>query len=95
MGKIEYDISDNRSVILDLCVKEDGFEFASTVTNALMEAESELREIAGCCLLGLDHLHKHNLSHSVCIWNEAQLVGHDIESFASFKEGSCAIECIL
>lgn len=45
MGKIEYDISDNRSVILDLCVKEDGFEFASTVTNALMEAESELREI--------------------------------------------------
>ena len=23
--------------------------------------ESELREIAGCCLLGLDHLHKRNL----------------------------------
>ena len=57
--------------------------------------ESELREIAGCCLLGLDHLHKHNLSHSVCIWNEAQLVGHDIESCASFKEGSDTIECIL
>lgn len=45
MGKIEYGINDNRSVILDLCVKEDGFEFASTVTNALMEAENELREI--------------------------------------------------
>ncbi len=57
--------------------------------------ESELREIASCCLLGLDYLHKRNLSHSVCIWNGAQVVGHDIESFASFKEGSGAIECVL
>ena len=57
--------------------------------------ESELREIASCCLLGLDHLHKRNLSHSVCIWNGVQLVEHDIESFGSFKEGSGTIECIL
>ena len=57
--------------------------------------ESELREIVSCCLLGLDHLHKHNLSHSVCNWIGVQLVGHDIESFASFEDGSGAIECVL
>ncbi len=57
--------------------------------------ESELREIAGCCLLGLDHLHERNLSHSVCIWNEAQVVGYDIESFAYLKERSGTIECVL
>ena len=57
--------------------------------------ESELREIAGCCLLGLDHLHERNLSHSVCIWNGAQVVEHDIESFAYLKEGSDTTECIL
>lgn len=35
----------NGSIILDLCVKEDGFEFASSVTSALEEAENELLEI--------------------------------------------------
>src|SRR5574344_2451877 len=30
------------AVILDLCVKDDGFEFASSVTSALSEAENEL-----------------------------------------------------
>lgn len=35
----------NNSVILDLCVKEDGFAFVSNVTNALEEAENELQEI--------------------------------------------------
>ena len=33
------------SVVLDLCVKEDGFEFASNVASALSEAENELLEI--------------------------------------------------
>lgn len=33
------------SVILDLCVKDDGFEFASSITSALSEAENELLEI--------------------------------------------------
>lgn len=36
---------ETRSVTLDLCVKDDGFEFASSVTSALSEAENELFEI--------------------------------------------------
>jgi hypothetical protein len=35
----------NGSVILDLCVKEDGFEFASSISEAMSEAENELLEI--------------------------------------------------
>ena len=74
---------------------DDSISLYDFVMNDNSFIESELREIASCCLLGLDYLHKRNLSHSVCIWNGSQLVGHDIESFASFKEGSGAIECIL
>ena len=36
---------ENGSIVLDLCVKEDGFEFASSVSSALSEAENELCEI--------------------------------------------------
>ena len=36
---------ENGSVVLDLCVKENGFEFASSVASALSEAENELFEI--------------------------------------------------
>lgn len=36
---------ENGSVVLDLCVKEDRFEFASSVASALSEAENELFEI--------------------------------------------------
>ena len=74
---------------------DDSISLYDFVMNDNSFIESELREIAGCCLLGLEYLHKRNILHSVCIWNEAQLVGHDIESFASFKEGSDTIECIL
>ena len=35
----------NGSVILDLCVKEDGFEFVSSVESALSEAKNEFLEI--------------------------------------------------
>lgn len=45
---VEENINNNiekSSVILDLCVKDDGFEFASSVTSALSEAENELLEI--------------------------------------------------
>lgn len=38
-------LQENNSVILDLCVKEDGFEFASSVTKALERAENELGDI--------------------------------------------------
>lgn len=38
-------LQENNSVILDLCVKEDGFEFASSVTKALKRAENELGDI--------------------------------------------------
>ena len=74
---------------------DDSVSLYDFVRNDNGFTESELREIAGCCLLGLDHLHKRNLSHSVCIWNGVQLVGHDNESFASFKEGSDTTECVL
>ena len=74
---------------------DDSVSLYDFVRNDNGFTERELREIAGCCLLGLDHLHKRNLSHSVCIWNGVQLVGHDIESFAPFKEGSGTIECVL
>lgn len=73
---------------------DDSISLYDFVRNDNGFTESELREIASCCLLALDHLHKRNLSHSVCIWNGVQVVGHDIESFASFK-GSDTIECIL
>ena len=36
---------ENGSVVLELYVKEDGFEFASSVAIALSEAENELFEI--------------------------------------------------
>ena len=74
---------------------DDSISLYDFVRNDNGFTESELREIASCCLLGLDHLHKRNLSYSVCIWNGFQRVGHDIESFAYLKEGSGAIECIL
>ena len=74
---------------------DDSISLYDFVMNDNSFIESELREIAGCCLLGLDHLHKRNLSHSVCNWIGVQLVGHDIESFASFKEGSDTTECVL
>ena len=74
---------------------DDSISLCNFVRNENGFTESELREIASCCLLALDHLHERNLSHSVCIWNGSQVVEHDIESFASFKEGSGAIECIL
>ena len=74
---------------------DDSISLYDFVRNDNGFTESELREIASCCLLGLDYLHKHNLSHSVCIWIVAQRVGHDIESFAPFQEGSGAIECVL
>lgn len=41
----ENKIIKDSSVILDLCVKENGFEFASSVESALSEAENELMEI--------------------------------------------------
>ena len=74
---------------------DDSVSLYDFVMNDNSFIESELREIAGCCLFGLDHLHKRKLSHSVCIWIGVQLVGHDIESFAYLKEGSGAIECVL
>ena len=74
---------------------DDSISLYDFVRNNNGFTESELREIASCCLLGLDHLHKRNLSHSVCIWIEVQLVGHDIESFAPIQEGSGTIECVL
>ena len=32
--------------------------------------EDEIREIACCCLLGLEHLHNHDITHGVihCEW---------------------------
>lgn len=36
---------DKGAVVLDLCVKENGFEFASSINSALSEAEKELLEI--------------------------------------------------
>ena len=74
---------------------DDSVSLYDFVRNDNGFTESELREIAGCCLLGLDRLHKRNLSHSVCNWIGVQLVGHDIESFASFQERSDTTECVL
>ena len=31
--------------------------------------EDELREIASCCLLGLDYLHQHHIIHRVSDWD--------------------------
>ena len=45
MGKNVHDNIEKNAVILDLYVKEDGFEFASSITNALTEAENELSDI--------------------------------------------------
>ena len=47
---------------------DDSISLYDFVRNDNSFIESELREIAGCCLLGLDHLHKRNILHSVCIW---------------------------
>lgn len=38
---------------------------ADYVRNENRLSESELREIASCCLLGLDYLHKRNIIHKV------------------------------
>lgn len=45
MGKTIYNNIAKNSVILDLCVKDDGFEFTSSVASALSKAENELLEI--------------------------------------------------
>lgn len=38
---------------------------ADYIRNENQLNESELREIASCCLLGLDYLHKRNIIHKV------------------------------
>ena len=38
---------------------------ADYIRNENRLSESELREIASCCLLGLDYLHKRNIIHKV------------------------------
>ena len=47
---------------------DDSVSLYDFVRNDNGFTESELREIAGCCLLGLEYLHKRNILHSVCIW---------------------------
>ena len=34
--------------------------------------EEELREIASCCLLGLNYLHKKNIIHRVSMWGKSE-----------------------
>ena len=38
---------------------------ADHIRNENRLSESELREIASCCLFGLDYLHKRNIIHKV------------------------------
>ena len=38
---------------------------AACIRNGNCLAEDELREIASCCLLGLDYLHQHHIIHGV------------------------------
>ena len=38
---------------------------AACIHNGNRLAEDELREIASCCLLGLDYLQQHNIIHRV------------------------------
>lgn len=45
MEKIRNNNIEKGTVVLDLCVKNDGFEFASSITSALTEAENDFFEI--------------------------------------------------
>ena len=38
---------------------------AACIRNGNCLTEDELREIASCCLLGLDYLHQHHIIHRV------------------------------
>ena len=67
--------------------------------------EEELREIMGCCLLGLSYLHDRNVIHGVVDWSLYEDVGHQAgqsvhlrgwrDQVGQFRVGHSAEACIL
>ena len=53
-------------IIMELC---HCGSLAAYIRNGNRLTEDELREIASCCLLGLNYLHQHNIIHRVSDWD--------------------------